>query len=186
MNVPELARAYFKLIEDRFGPFDRPIQFQVFPFDAGGNLNFLTVGSGTREFVTYVSWDLFGHKLQQRGQLGRYELTADCNDAQWCAEVLTRIGRQSLTELFDGNDTLEIAPWVTSDARLQGVVFEEILRDELHVGRKKERCGLLRCIGVTLPELNFSRTYGVPELITRLRQAGVYPRSDVRRATIAF
>lgn len=180
MNLPELARAFFKTIEPQVGPFDRPLQFRPFPFDAGGDLNFLTVGAGREPFVTYVSWDLFGHEKQKRGSLGRYELLAVGNDESWCREVLTRIGRQALEEVLEPGDTLDIGSWGRQDGTLRGVVFETALSLELgEVSR--ERCGLLRCIGVTGEELAFAKAHGVAALTERLRSAGIYPRTDVNR-----
>lgn len=132
MSVTQLSKTFFKLIEQRVGPFDRPFQFRVFPFDAGGAVNFMTVGAGqNRPFITYVSWDLFGHEKQKRGSLGRYELLAVCDDEEWCLEVLTKIARQSLTEVFEPGDTLDLAQWVKPDAMLQGVVFEEAFSTKL-------------------------------------------------------
>jgi len=66
MELSELAESFFHALEERIGPFDRPINFHVYPFDAGGGINLLTVGAGRREFVTYVTWDLFGHQQQKR------------------------------------------------------------------------------------------------------------------------
>ena len=71
MSVSELSKKFLHVIEERVGPFDRPFQLRVFPFDAGGALNFLTVGTGRSDpFVTYVSWDLSGHEQQKHGSLG--------------------------------------------------------------------------------------------------------------------
>ena len=84
MSVPQLAKAFFHHIEGQIGPFDRPFQFRVFPFDTGGAVNLLTVGAGRGDsFVTYVTWDLFGTEQQKRGSLGRYELIAVCDDDNW-------------------------------------------------------------------------------------------------------
>src|SRR5688572_27429193 len=117
MSVPQLAKAFFRHIDKSIGPFDRPFQFQVFPFDAGGGLNLLTVGAGRGDqFVTYVTWDLLGNEEQKRGHLGRYELTAICDDGDWCQDVLTKIGRQSLREVFEPGDTLDLGIWVAPDA----------------------------------------------------------------------
>src|SRR6266436_4052886 len=126
MTLQGLAKAFFRTIENEVGPFDKPIQFHPFPFSAGGNLNFLTVGRG-KPFVTYVSWDLFGHPELKRGPLGRYELLAVCDDEKWCCDILSNIGRQGLQEIFVPGDTLNLAGWVDPDAALQGIVFEEAL-----------------------------------------------------------
>jgi hypothetical protein len=178
MSVCLLSKEFFRVIDERLGSFDRPFQFRVFPFDAGGALNLLTVGAGRSEpFVTYVTWDLFGQAQQKRGSFGRYELLATCDDEQWCSDVLTKIGRLSLQELFEPGDTLDIGQWVDAGAPIQGVLFEEAFRAEL-LG---EHCGLLRCIGVTRPELVFAMKRGTPALTERLERAHIYPHTMVHR-----
>ena len=178
MNISALAKDFFELIDARLGPFDRPFQFHVFPFDAGGSLNFITKAVECDvPFVTYVSWDLFGHERQKRGTVGRYELMAVCDDARWCADVLTKVGRLGLIELLEPGDTFDIGAWVGADVLLQGIIFEEALSTELRYSDGAERCGLLLCIGVTRPELEYARTRGVPMLVERLQRAGIYPRT---------
>lgn len=184
MNISELAKAFFKTIDERIGPFDRPFQYRPFPFDAGGALNLLTVGVGRESFVTYVSWDLFGHPEQKRGSLGRYELLAVCDDSQWCIDILSKIGRQSLQTLFHPGDTLDISPWVNSEDVIRGIVFEQELQTQIQIGLHREDCGLLRCIGITQAELKFASKQGVPALVERLKQGGVYPRTIVRRESV--
>jgi hypothetical protein len=184
MSVSTLSKKFFQLIDEKIGPFDRPFQFRPFPFDAGGSLNFLKVsGKNNGGFATYVSWDLFGHEKQKHGKLGRYELLTDCDDENWCIEVLTSIGRQGLNEVFDPGDTFDIGPLVKPDAPIQGVIFEAVLRTKLHRWVLSEHCGLLRCIGVTRLELEFTKKHGTPALIEKLKQAGIYPRMHVQRQT---
>src|SRR4051794_22264043 len=112
MLIEKLAKTFFNILDDEIGPFDRPIQFRPFPFTAGGTLNFLTIGAGRVVFVTYVSWDLFGHPEQKRGQLGRYEFLTVCDHEDWCLDIITKVGRQSLRITFDPGDTLDISAWV--------------------------------------------------------------------------
>jgi len=176
MSISTVASGFLQIVEEHFGAIDRPIEFRVFPFDAGGAVNLLTIGRG-RPFVTYVSWDLLGQEHQQHGSLGRYELLAVCDDTEWCLNILTNIGRQGLQEVFEPGDTFDIGPWVASDAPLQGVVFDEALR----VVVQQESCGLLRCIGVTRPEMEFAMRHGTPALVERLKDAGIYPRTVVGR-----
>jgi len=181
MSVSELAKEFFRVIEGQFGPFDRPIQFRPFPFDAGGALNFLTVGAGQKTCVTYISWDLFGHPKQKRGSLGRYEVLALTDDEDWCIDVLTRVGNQCLQDLFKPGDTLDIAQWTSPNAAMQGIIFEEAFKTRLRSG---ERCGLLRCIGVARQELEFAVRQGVPALIEHLKRNDIYPRSMTHRAPV--
>lgn len=184
MDISQLSKRFFEELDRRIGPFDRPIRFRVYPFESGGALNFLTIGAGREEFVTYVSWDLLGCQGQRRGNFGRYEIMAVCDSEDWCLDVLTNIGRQSMQTVFEPGDTLDIVSWVGPDSSIQGVLFEEALRLPVKVEGEVEVCGLLRCIGVGRSELERARREGVAVVIDHLRQSGIYPRTITRgRAT---
>ena len=62
MSVSKLSKNFFQLIDERIGPFDRPFQFRPFPFDAGGSLNFLTIGAKNGE--PFIAWDILYDKNQ--------------------------------------------------------------------------------------------------------------------------
>ena len=177
-----LAKKYFEFLDRHVGPFDRPIQFRPFPFDAGGAVNLLTVGAGRHEFVTYVSWDLFGHAEQKIGCIGRYELLAICDDEQWCLEMLTNIGRFGLQATLNPGDTLDIGPWVKASSPLQGVVLEQNFSTEID----GEKCGLLKCIGVSRSELEFADAHGVSALVEHLKRQLVYPNTIVNRGSVSL
>ncbi len=182
MSVSNLSKNFFRLIDGEIGPFDRPFQFRLFPFDAGGSLNFLKIAAKNDEgFATFVSWDLFGHEKQKHGKFGRYELLAVCDDEKWCMDVLSQIGRQGLNELIEPGDTFDLGPLLKPEAPVQGVVFEAALQFKLRQWIWSEACGLLRCIGVTRAELEFARKHGVPVLIERLKRAEIYPKTIVQR-----
>jgi hypothetical protein len=183
VKLPDLAKEFFDAIDKKVGPFDRPFQFRPFPFDSGGALNFLTVGAGREKFVTYVSWDLFGQEKQKRGKMGRYELLTTCDNEQWCLDVVTNIGRQTLIDLFEPGDTMDITPW-GSPFGLQGMIFEEGFSTKIEVGLERENCGLLRCIGITDPELDFTRRHGTQALIECLKRSGIYPNTVLHRPSI--
>ena len=74
MSVSLLSKEFFRVIDERVGPFDRPFQFRIFPFDAGGDLNLMTVRWRGEQFVTYVTWGFTPGQQQRRGNFGRYEL----------------------------------------------------------------------------------------------------------------
>lgn len=182
MSVTRLAKKFFRILDKQLGPFDRPIQFRVFPFGAGGSLNFLSVTTnGSAPFVTYVSWDLFGHAEQKRGKFGRYELMAACDDGSWCFNVLTMIGRYGLSQVIEPGDTIDIGQLTDQGAPVQGVVFEAALQARLFRSFRFERCGVMRCIGVTRQELEFAISRGTPALIEALERAGIYPRTFTQR-----
>jgi hypothetical protein len=185
MTVSKLAKKFFRCVDEQIGPFDRPFEFRPFPFDSGGALNFLKIAAKEGEtFSTFVSWDLFGHEKQKRGKFGRYELLAVCNDENWCMDVLTHIGQQGLNELIEPGDTFDLGPLIIPESPLQGVVFEAALQLKLRQWIWSEPCGLLRCIGVTRPELEFAKKLGVPALMERLKRAGIYPSTVAQRKNL--
>jgi hypothetical protein len=184
MDACALAEAFFRSLDEKIGPFDRPFHFRVFPFEAGGALDFLTIGAGRGEFVTYLTWGLLGNPEQKHGALGPYEIVVACNDEHWCLEVLTNIGRQGLQEVFEGGDTLDIGAWVGAAAPLQGVIFEEALFVELRDLPIPQTCRLLRCIGVTRREMEFAIRRGTESLIQRLRASGLYPMTNPKRGSL--
>jgi hypothetical protein len=185
MYLQHLAKEFFSTLDERIGPFDRPILFRPFPFDVGGSLNFLTVGAGREKVVTYVSWDLFGHNKLKQGKLGRYEFITHCDNEKWCSDIITNIGRQALSEVFDPDDIMDVSPWIGDlQSNLRGVIFEEGFSTQIRMELGREQCGLLRCIGVTTPELNFAREHGVPSLVKALKISNVYPNTILMRSSI--
>jgi len=181
-DIPKLARNFFNILNEKVGPFDRPIQFRIFPFDAGGDINLLTVGNAARHYVTYVTWDLFGHPEQKRGRLGRYELVASCDDPEWCRVALTHVGRLGLNELLESGCIVGIKDCFGAEPAIQGILLEEALSVKLRVGGEIEPCGLLRCIGITRPEMEFAMRGSAADLIQRLKLAKIYPNTDTRRS----
>jgi hypothetical protein len=170
----------FRPLRRRIGPIDPLTIVAIIGFDAGGPLNFCTIHAGAERFVTYVSCELAVRKDQQPAAFGPYELLATCDNERWVRRILTKIGEMSLEVTFGHGHTLDIAPWVPPRARIQGVVFERLCTARIDgVGY-----GVLRCVGVTRSELTFARTTGVARLMTRLRAAGVYPRTQLSRGSV--
>jgi len=185
MNLQKLAKSFFEEIDNEIGPFDRPFRFRPFPFDSGGALNFMTVGAGREPLVTYVSWDLLGNEKQKRGKLGRFELLTICDNEDWCIDILTNIGRQTLVEIFDSGDTMDVSPWMKRySSELTGILFEESFSTDIRIGFWKHKCSLLRCIGITSQELEFSRKNGSQILVEKLKLSGVYPKTILGRKSV--
>jgi hypothetical protein len=171
----------FAPVERALGPLDPDTLMPIVGFDAGGPLNFCTIGAGRGYgFVTYISCELAVRREQTPSGCGRYELLTSCDDEQWVRSVVSDIGRMSLEVSFGDGDTLDIGPWVDPSAALQGVVFEEFCACRV-IGR---RVGVLRVIGVTRPELEFAQERGSEALVDRLKGSRVYPNTEVRRSSV--
>ncbi|HON07758.1 MAG TPA: suppressor of fused domain protein [Verrucomicrobiota bacterium] len=183
MDIYELANAYGDLLEKQFGPFD-PLEFHVFPFDAGGSIDFLTIGKGRERFVTYITCGLFVHPELKRGKLGYYELMVICDSEDWVLDNINNIARLSLMEVLEPNDTIDIGPYVSKEAPIQGVLLEEVPLGPLEITVENEHYGLLRCIGITRPEMEYKLKYGAPALFEKLKNVGIYPKTIVNRDSI--
>jgi hypothetical protein len=171
----------FASVEEAIGPIDRDTIVAIVGFDLGGPLNFCTIGRAAGgPFVTYVSCELAVRDGQLPGELGRYELLASCDDEKWVRSILSDIGRMSFDAAFGPGHTLDIGPWVEPSDAIQGVVFEKAATAKID----GTPYGILRCIGVTRPELVFAQRSGVPKLLRRLAAAGMYPHTAVSRKSV--
>ena len=178
MNYTQFYKRLFGPIEKRIGPFDAKSIVAIVGFDAGGPLNFSTFGrEKRRSFVTYVSSELAVRSDQKVGSLGPFELMTTCNSQRWCRSILTDIGQMTLDETFDHLHTMDIGSLSKKSSPIQGVVFEKFAA----VTISGKRYGLLYCHGVTRDELDFALQNGSQALLSRLKDAGIYPNTDVHR-----
>jgi hypothetical protein len=181
MDYQEFYRQLFAPLESTLGPIDRDTIFAIIGFDAGGPLNFCTIGCDKgAACVTYVSCELAVREEQQPSEIGRYELLVSCDDEEWVRTIVSEIGRMSLEVALGHGHTLNIGPWVEIDAPLQGVIFEKAC--DCRVGR--DSFGVLRIIGISRSELEFAQEHGTPALLKRLKASGVYPHTLVQRKPV--
>jgi hypothetical protein len=174
-------RKLFAPLEEMIGSIDPETIFAVMGFDAGGPLNFNTIGArGGKQFVTYVSCELAVRAEQRPSEFGHYELLASCDNEQWVRHYISEIGRMSLTEAFGHGHTLDFGECVEESAPLQGVIFEKMFSIEID----DSSYGIMRCIGVSRPEMAHARERGSASLFELLKQAHVYPHTDTRRSSV--
>jgi hypothetical protein len=83
---------------------------------------------------------------------------------------------------FGHRHSLDIGAWIEPDAPIQGLLLER----EATVEIDNKKYGVMRVIGVTRAELGLAVTKGVPQLLAKLKKAGVYPDTDVRRESDSF
>jgi hypothetical protein len=171
----------FAPLEAMLGPIDRDTIVAIIGFDAGGPLNFCTIGAESGgKFITYVSCELAVRPEQLPAKFGRYELLTTCDDETWVRHILSRIGRMSEEVVFGHHHTLDIAAWVSPDDPIQGLVLEKVCTAEID----GENYGILRCIGITRGEMEFKQLHGTESLVLALRRNGVYPNTEVKRESV--
>ncbi len=181
MNYRKFYSQLFVPVEALLGPIDRDTLVAIVGFDAGGPLNFRTIGrAGGKPCITYLSCELAVREEQQPSEFGRYELLATCDDMLWVRAIVSDIGRMSLETKFGDGHTLDIGPWVPADAPIQGVLFEEASR--CFIG--DEPFGVLRVIGVSRSEMEYAQQHGASALLDRLKAEGIYPCTIINRASV--
>jgi hypothetical protein len=173
-------RNFFARLEPSLGKIDHNTLVAIVGFDAGGPLNFCTSRGAGDLFPTYISCELAVRKEQQPSEFGRYELVASCDNEWWVRSIVSDVGRMTLETTFGDGHTLDIGPWVKPSDPIQGVVFEKAC--ECRVGRCS--FGALRVIGVSRRELEYAQSEGVRSLIARLKMAGIYPNTLIKRSSI--
>ena len=179
----EYKRFYAQLyapVEECLGAIDPGTLFAIIGFDCGGPLHLSTVGRGRDQFVTYISCELAVNVDQKSGDTGPFEVMMTCDNEGWARDILTRIGRMSFSGVFAHGHTIDITPVVEPSCSIKGLVAEEFSRVQID-GRSY---GILRFHGVTQPELEYAMESGVTELLARLKEAGVYPRTILNRESI--
>lgn len=177
MNYNRFYKQLFRPIEKRIGTLDPATIMAIVGFDCGGPVSLNTVGRGRDKFVTYVTCELAVRKEQKPAKFGRYEAMMNCDEERWAHHVLTKIGQMSMERPFGHGHTIDISRVVKRGVRLQGLVVEEFARVRIN---RKGYC-LLRFHGVTGSELRFAMANGTNTLLERLKRAGIYPNTSIRR-----
>ena len=181
MDYNAFYKQVFGPLESEIGPIDPETIVAIIGFDAGGPLNFCTIGSTPEaNFVTYVSCELAVRNEQQPADFVRYELLTSCNDEQWVRSNITALGHASLEMTLGDGHSIDIGPWVEPDDPIQGLILERVARSIID----GTEFGVLRVVGVTRTELEFAQSKNIPLLVSALRKSGVYPHTDIRRESV--
>jgi len=186
MDYGSFYKQIYAPLEAAHGQIDTNTIVAIIGFDAGGPLNFCTIGRDTgASIVTYVSCELAVRDEQLPNANGRYELLASCDQEDWVRSILSDIGRMSLEAVFNDGDTMDIGGWVNEGwfkrkPPLQGVLF----KTESTSIANGQSFGVLRCIGITRPEMVYAQSHGAPSLISLLKKNGIYPHTIVSRSSV--
>jgi hypothetical protein len=97
--------------------------------------------------------------------------------------LLTQVGRYSYMEVINPGETAEFS--LDDNEPNVCLVFDEFKKPgfEFLIGEKSH--GLLLVIEIFRSELNYARSTGSSELLARLKEAQVYPYSDMNRPPVA-
>lgn len=181
MDYEKFYQRLFVPLEEKFGKIDPNTAFHIIGFDGGGAVNFNTFGRERAEaIVTYVTCELSVRPQQRPSELGRFELLTSCDEEGWAAKTLTGLGHMSMNVRLGHGHTVDIGMSVEAEDSIQGVLLEAICQPEID----GEYFCILRCIGITRPEMEYAVKHRSARLLARLKEAGVYPNTLVHRPSV--
>jgi suppressor of fused protein SUFU len=163
------------------GDADGMVGHATIPFEVGAELGgaadivyFRTHVPG----VVSVTSELIGRDAQLENSLGNYEL-AICHrdDEPWGPGLISRLALYTLEAVLEPGETMDIATATPEGSTIAAFLFQEFARFEV-LGR---RAGILLCLGITSEELALCRSGKSGEVERSLRDAGVYPYTDLYR-----
>jgi len=173
-------------LEARLGPTDGKVYSGMPPLRLGGPADVLTFPAYPPGGIAYVTCGLICVDGQRTGVLGRYELMA-CSRVPEprLAPVLANLGRHTHEALFEPGHTIDFGPHQPPGCTLRGGLFlrPDVPADPFRLF--KQRCGLLLLVGITEREMDAARDEErQPEVIRRLREAGVIPYTLFERESV--
>lgn len=162
------------------GPADDQILTSPVPFHLGGSADVLTFRQHAAG-VCYVTAGIIGDDRAKPNKLGQYELMICLRDPdEWAPRLISDLAKYTTEAVLAPGDTMDIAPALPQPARLDHLLF--VPYAEIHVDGAK--AGLLLCLGITADEYAWLREHGSDALVSKLKQANVYPFTDLARASV--
>jgi hypothetical protein len=147
-------------------------------YDAGGAADVYQFRRSDR-YVSYVTGDLIGQE-QKPSDAGNYELLIVMKEGeQWGVNLIRMLAFSTMDESLNSGETMDIGAFG------KPVGFDAILFDKYSSTTiDGKEIGLMLVIGITKQELKWKMKNGGKELITKLKEAGMYPFSMAKRKSI--
>ena len=167
-----------------FGPADDHVFHAPVPFefgrDAGGAADVVRFRRWC-DGVLYVTADLIGCDGQVETSQGPYELAiAHRTETQWGADLISRLAHYTLEAALEPDETMSIDGAVPQGSAVSALLFTKVA--DLDVGGVT--AGVLLCVGITDDELAYAHEHEPGTLLARLKEAAVYPFTELNRASV--
>lgn len=178
----KLYDSFVTALEKELGPKDPTVTHAIIGFEFGGppDVHYFRSAPGVRG-IFYVTSDLLFFKAQPKNSLGQYEM-AVCVPAEdkWARQLLSKLSRATVREAFDEGHTADITAWVAAECPIKGLLFTKLVSFEFN----QQSFGVLLCVGITRAEMDHSLAHDSVDLLSRLKAAGVFPVTDLNRASV--
>jgi hypothetical protein len=182
-SEPRYAEFYEQLLMplvETYGPVQR-ILSAIVGFDSGGPVKTCILGAGPSEKMhAFVTCELAVRTDQKSGSLGRYELLTVCDSPEWAHATLSRIAHLSMNDALDAEHAIDLRSMPKLPGSFEGVLVEVFTRRQIE-GRDY---AIVRCIGITRPEMEFARREGTERLRQRLLAADAYAATRCSRESV--
>lgn len=171
-------------LERVFGKCEDQMLISAVPFflgfDCGGAATILRFKHHIPGTV-YVTSELIGAEDQVPNELGNYELMICHRDSEeWGPNIIRHLAYYTLDCELGPRHTMDIGPSTPEGSTIAAFLFLEYAR--FHVREKS--CGVLLCLGITREELEVINNDGVEAVVKALKNAGVYPYTDLYRESV--
>jgi hypothetical protein len=165
-------------LESVLGPHDdEHIVHSLIPFHLDGGVD-VVIFRKHLAGVVYVTADLIGDDRSRPNALGQYELMVCLREeADWAPQLLSWLAKYTIGAILSPGDTVDIGPALPQPTALSQLLFVPYAR----VTVDGKEAGILLCLGITPEEYDHLRERGYEDLIAELKQAGVYPFTELLR-----
>ena len=171
-------------IEKVLGKVDDMVYHATVPFmfgpDAGGAADVIRFRQHL-DGVVYVTSELIGCDSQLPSSMGNYELMiCQREESNWGPSIISRLANYTLETAVEPGQTMSIDSAVPNDSTINAFLFDSFADFEV----LDREAGLLLCLGITRPELNFCHANGADQLLKKLKAANIYPFTDLNRKSL--
>ena len=137
---------------------------------------------GTYELVAFTKYDYNGNDLDVVGSNEDEQTPFNLIERSICG-IFTTLGFYSRQAVLNPNETCEIPGNGDNDETIC-LAFDlyQPSNKEFMIGDRKHH--LLLCVQLFKSEMDYTRENGTEELFNKLKQAGVYPYSDLDRKPV--
>ena len=172
----EVWDARIESLSKIFGAMDGALH-SPHPFQLGGNADILRFPNHL-DGTVYVTADLTGKPDEVYAD---YELMICVpEDSEWAASVISRLAPYTQEAYLHSGDTMDIDSAVPAGSMINALIFHTYSSFNMF----GETYDVRLCLGITKDELSYKKSTDSDTLIKRLKEAGIYPMTDLSRKSI--
>ncbi len=147
------------------------------PFALGGNAEVIQFDDHIEGSV-YVTIDLTG---KPGDSYAEYELMiCHRDDTTWGADIISRLAPYTLKSHIAAGETMDLDQSTPTESRIKALIFDTYQTFKMFGATYELRL----CMGITKDELQFTFDHGPKPLLAKLKEARVYPYTDLNRHSV--